>query len=1588
MTNPRSEGQQFLHAAARGGGTIRKLSASASGPHQAQVGGVLPWDGAASKPLLGGDGLVPEALSGDADSPGLRAQSDLSEERAAQFQQKVDRWIKVTKRQRLSRFARKDKPEGRTVHIFGALNSISSARFVKIAHANGIPALGHFSKFSWEGSGSSNSRRLSIQFETSDVREGLYPRLRAMAQKMGWSAKLGRVHALRVAQREGNSVAAPAVTVEAGQRKLDRKGNLVVATENPFATLALLDSPASSLSSDEILASTRSVNFGSFNAQTLTETTLLSLAQCCASDGVEIVAVQETKWAKSSEHEARGFKFCGEPAVGDSGGVGFLIALSILGSVQFLGAQAHRNQYWIKVQLSTGEYLLVCSAYMPQSSDTSEAKKAFEILRSSILAYGKEGRVLVLGDMNAHVGRGTVGFGKFGEKCSSCSNGLRLASLLRDPKVDLVAANCRKEVSPLSSDIEYTRLDRTGLQAVLDYILVPKSALSENCVACVNYTDLNSDHHLVTFVYSGAEVTKRPSVKKPASWATSQLRGVGERPAQAREKYSCAVSKSLLGFGDWLKTSKPMSADVACAEWKKRVEVAASAVSRKTRGSRKFNHDWFDKEVKAALRVKQLAFRTARSSGNVEDARKFVELREQYSKLVKTKKKASWNRLVSKLESEFRSHERLFYSTLGRMAGIKAGTDAIGPVADSNGVLQFEESAKREAMANFYEKLGTPVLASKQLLAQIGDLSITTRYDDSFLQRVSQSVRARLSLSLGVTNDKRLDGLVKVNEVASVLLDLRLGAPGGDRIPAEFLRFGGQGMAEGLCALFNWILDHSSIPSSWGKALVVLLFKDGARSDPGNYRGISLLDIVGKVFSKVVARRLDSALDIVSSQAGFTRGRGCQYDLFALVQILHKRKRMGQNTYLFFLDVRKAFDTVWRDGLMFKLWKQGVRGKLWRALYAMYSNNKTSILINGQPTRWFDILQGVRQGATESPTLFKFYINGLAQSLRKSGLGVALGGVLEDNIADMLSILLFADDVVLFANSREELQKMIDVVALYSHKWRFEENLGKCGVMSVLAASSKPSKPASLEFLGRAVKEVHQYKYLGVIVHESLLWEQHIKRIADKALAARTRYQRILTNRRLSVRLRLHVYKTYIMPLFDYASDIWWADTKQATKLEAIQMSVLRDILQCNAKTNNVAVRSVLGVIPLEMRRARFMVNWYARLLVEPRGSLMWRLPSLVPSVWRGRKGRGMQARCWFDIVQEAADRLSPEKDLLKLLRRKYIVWKTQDTKADSKANAIPEDDLPEGWIPIEGEIATIPRKSVRRLKKSCQRMIKDCSLKACATSFVGEAAVHPRLRFLSRVIGKIRPTLLRGLQGPLKGAKLIQLRLLMGTSAVQSDLSKWNNGDSLCPCCGQEEESVEHFLLRCSHFDASRREWYQAMSESSWGLMHWSQTFLMEDDVGKCALLLGHPRPVQKGPEEPFPDQLALVFIRVLYEERSRKLDDLSSKEESDRSAAAKDAKRRKQARTRSQNAAAARATQHAKSKEEADDGSRVTIRTFFSVLPKKGVAVSAVNNSSEEYESIGGVGGGGGGGGCGGGRDQSSLRAGSLGRKPGRRA
>ena len=131
-------------------------------------------------------------------------------------------------------------------------------------------------------------------------------------------------------------------------------------------------------------------------------------------------------------------------------------------------------------------------------------------------------------------------------------------------------------------------------------------------------------------------------------------------------------------------------------------------------------------------------------------------------------------------------------------------------------------------------------------------------------------------------------------------------------------------------------------PREWMQGLIFPLYKDGDDRDPLNYRGITLLSIVGKVYNRVLGDRLMKFAErkggvleelgirpgIVEEQGGFRPGRGTIDQLFVLTEIL--KSRVGMSTYAAFIDVKKAYDTVWRQGLWKRLWDEGVRGKMWR----------------------------------------------------------------------------------------------------------------------------------------------------------------------------------------------------------------------------------------------------------------------------------------------------------------------------------------------------------------------------------------------------------------------------------------------------------------------------------------------------------------------------------------------------------------------------------------------------------------------------------------------------------------------------------
>jgi len=271
-----------------------------------------------------------------------------------------------------------------------------------------------------------------------------------------------------------------------------------------------------------------------------------------------------------------------------------------------------------------------------------------------------------------------------------------------------------------------------------------------------------------------------------------------------------------------------------------------------------------------------------------------------------------------------------------------------------------------------------------------------------------------------------LDHPISADEILEALREMQPGkAEGIDEVVSELLMRGGSGMLHALTELCQKAWEKEEIPDVWTKGIICPIHKDGDKKQTRNYRGITLLSNVVKIYTYVLNRRLLGWCErnqvLVEEQAGFRPRRGCPDQHFSLVEILKNRGKKG--TFCCFLDIRKAFDRVFRAVLWHLLFVQGLDGKMWRVLRNLSSKVESCVRVKGNLSSWFRLDTGVRQGCVLSPVLYALFINGLVRKLQSSKLGVPL------NASQTLECLLYADDIVLLAENKTKLQALLDLVA-------------------------------------------------------------------------------------------------------------------------------------------------------------------------------------------------------------------------------------------------------------------------------------------------------------------------------------------------------------------------------------------------------------------------------------------------------------------------------------------------------------------------------------------------------------------------------
>ena len=219
------------------------------------------------------------------------------------------------------------------------------------------------------------------------------------------------------------------------------------------------------------------------------------------------------------------------------------------------------------------------------------------------------------------------------------------------------------------------------------------------------------------------------------------------------------------------------------------------------------------------------------------------------------------------------------------------------------------------------------------------------------------------------------------------------------------------------------------------KKVTSFLFTKKGTNRLQNYRPVSLLPICGKILERLMFNEMfeffiENKL-IYSSQSGFKPGDSCINQLLSITHEIYSSFDEGLEVRSIFLDIAKAFDKVWHDGIIFKLTQNGISGNLLNPLRTKLQNflneRKQRVILNGQFSTWKNVSAGVPQGSMFGPLLFLIYINDLTEDFSTNAK-------------------LFADDTCLFSvihdiqTSANNLNKDLERISNWTTQWKMNFN--------------------------------------------------------------------------------------------------------------------------------------------------------------------------------------------------------------------------------------------------------------------------------------------------------------------------------------------------------------------------------------------------------------------------------------------------------------------------------------------------------------------------------------------------------------------
>jgi len=824
------------------------------------------------------------------------------------------------------------------------------------------------------------------------------------------------------------------------------------------------------------------------------------------SHNIDICAISETK-KKGKGSQQMGLYimiYSGKPKnERASAGVGLLLHQKFLPNIDKI---SYTNERILQTTLLVdNKHIELISVYAPDiSKSRSECEDFYSALQDTLDTIPHDHHIIIMRDLNARVGNDPIPGIKqrFNEEAQN-NNG------------DLLIAFCTQYNLRINNTFydhalkyKYTWSNSRGQQSVIDYIITNKHFLPKQIldVRTLNSANIGSDHDLVLCKIrlkyrvqnkKNTQVREKLNVELLSDSSIQHLYS-----SRLREKISTwPIEENDNIDSAWKTLHKNIIGAAEEAVGKRKIRRTTQRSGSKT--------SWFTDEVKEITTKKKIAYLRYKSLGTQEARDEYISARNYTIKRIRQIKEEHWQAFTKDMEHDlYGSQKKIWKMLRNRKLEVKE-TIQLNKISGSTWWQHFSSLYNSDTSA---------------------DYNIIIEEDN-------------------VQEEERIELTEYELEKALISLKNRK-APSQDDICNEFLKYGGRSLTAELIKLFRKIIDQRKIPTAWKTSITIPIFKRGDKKCPENYRGITLLSAVFKLFTKVILNKIQPLLLTCEEQHGFRSNRSTTDALFIVRQIAEKSIEFAKPAYMCFVDLKQAFDKVRLGDVITILQEKGVSKPYLHLIKDINWETKTRIRVNEELTDEIQTPTGIRQGDSLSPALFNVIMDKIIEAVKRKP-GYQLGSL-------NIQIVCYADDAVLIADSEDKLQELLNQFCDAAKTYNMAVSTSKTKTLTI----AKEPVQCKLVTNDTLLEQVTSFKYLGGIISSDRNTYMEVRHQTNNA-ARISGLLRDITwrNRHMTTESKIKIYKAVIRPIMTYGAESRADTAKTKQLLKTTEMNTLRAIL-------------------------------------------------------------------------------------------------------------------------------------------------------------------------------------------------------------------------------------------------------------------------------------------------------------------------------------------------------------------------------------------------------------------------------------------